>query len=62
MDANKIDTEYKDGTIILTHPSGHIDIYTPADIKKHRDRKQTEVDRLTGEIAQDNILILRMES
>ena len=62
MATNEIDIVYKEGTMVLTHPSGHIDIYTPADIKKHRDRKQTEVDRLTGEIAQDNILILRMES
>ena len=58
----EIISEFKNGTMILTHPSGVVSIYTPADIKKLRDEKQVEVDRLKNEIVQDNILISSMEA
>ncbi|MBW8035863.1 MAG: hypothetical protein FVQ79_09585 [Planctomycetes bacterium] len=57
-----IKTEYKDGTMIVTHPSGHVDIYTPADLKKERDEKQSRLNDLQNQIADDNILISSMEA
>ena len=52
----------KNGELVITHPTGVVDIYTPADIKWFRDRRQARLNDLQSQIAQDNILILDMEA
>lgn len=57
-----MDIEFKNGTMVVTHDSGHIDIYIMADLTKHRAAIQAELERLTNLLGQIDAQILEAES
>ena len=51
----QIDIEYKDGTMILTHPSGHVDIHTEKDI-------ENRIEQITDRVTELNMQLFDMKS
>lgn len=54
MAANGIETEYKEGKMILTHPSGFVSIYTEKDVDNW-------IERLTNRIVELNVQAFDMK-
>ncbi len=49
--------EHKNGEMIVTHPSGHVDKYSEADLISNRDQLQNQIADLNGQLIAQNLAI-----